>query len=132
MNRKAELKAAYKQNAHRLRRMGVYAIRNQLNGKVYLDATTNLDGAIERDRLWLSKGGHLNVSLQHDWNSYGSEAFRFEILEMLKPTDDPRDYPAEIALLLEIWKEELAPYGDKGYLPAPRAARAAHERGPFP
>lgn len=132
MSRKAELKADYKHNGHKLRKMGVYRILNTINGKAYLDASSNLDGAIERDRLWLTKGGHLNARLQQDWNTYGAEAFSFEVLEMLKPTDDPRNYASEIAILLEVWKEELAPYGEKGYLPVPRTTRSTTEGSSSP
>lgn len=120
MSRKAELKANYKQNGHKLRKMGVYRIMNLANGKVYLDGSANLEGAIARDRQWLALGGHLNHLLQRDWREHGPEAFTFEILETLTPTDDPRDYAGEIALLLEVWKEQLQPFGEKGYLAPPR------------
>ncbi|HEY9899945.1 MAG TPA: GIY-YIG nuclease family protein [Pantanalinema sp.] len=120
MSLKEELKADYRQNWHRLRKMGVYQIKNQVNGKVFIEASLNLDGAIARDRLWLPRGGHLNHKLQQDWKTFGPDAFTFEILETLTPTDDPRDYAGEVALLLEVWKEQLEPYGDKGYLSPPR------------
>jgi hypothetical protein len=120
MPNKAELKADYRQNWHRLRKMGVYQIKNEANGKVHLDASLNLEGAIERDRTWLKLGGHMNKQLQEDWNLHGMEAFTIDILEVLDPSDEPRDYRAEVALLLEVWMETLRPYGDKGYLPVPR------------
>jgi hypothetical protein len=109
---------AYKQNWHRLRSMGVYQVKNRVNGKVFLDASLNLEGALARDKTWLGLGGHLNKALQADYKLHGAEAFTFEVLETLTPTDDPRDYKAEAALLLEVWKETLQPYGDKGYLAA--------------
>ncbi|MNT67357.1 hypothetical protein D3C72_2054910 [compost metagenome] len=120
MTHKAELKADYLQNWHRLRTMGVYQIKNQVNGRVFLGASLNLDGTITRDRQWLPRGGHQNHQLQRDWKAFGAEAFTFEILETLTPTDDPRDYAGEVALLLEAWKAQLEPYGDKGYLSPPR------------
>lgn len=120
MSRKEELKAAYKQNWQHLRKMGVFQIRNQVNGKVFLDASLNLEGTIERDKTWLSRGGHQNHHLQREWNEFGAEAFSIEILEELTPTDDPRDYAEEARILLAAWKEKLEPYGEKGYLPVPR------------
>lgn len=120
MSRKEELKAAYKQNWHKLRKMGVYQIKNQANGKILLDASLNLDGAIARDRLWLAKGYHLNSALQQEMKAFGPEAFTLDILETLTPTDDPRDYKEELSILLEVWLENLAPYGDKGYHAPPK------------
>lgn len=120
MNRREALKAEYKENWHKLRKMGVYQIKNHANGKVYLASSMNLDGALERERTWLSRGGFLNHHLQAEWKEFGAEAFTFDVLETLTPTDDPRDYAGELALLLEVWMEELQPYGDKGYHPVPR------------
>lgn len=120
MSRKEELKAAYKQNWQRLRTMGVFQIRNRENGKVFLDASLNLEGTMERDKKWLSMGGHQNHLLQKEWNEYGEDAFSIEILEVLTPTDDPRNYAEESRILLAAWKEKLEPYGEKGYLPVPR------------
>jgi hypothetical protein len=124
MNRREQLKTEAKQNGARLRTMGVYRIRNERNGRVFLDASLNLEGAMDRDRSWLALGGHTNRSLQQDWNACGADAFRFDILETLTPTNDPRDYAGEVALLLEAWMAQLEPYGDKGYLPVPRRMRA--------
>ncbi|MBO9541433.1 GIY-YIG nuclease family protein [bacterium] len=120
MNAKETLKADYRHNWPKLRKMGVYQIKNQVNGKVFLAASLNLEGTVERDRAWLPRGGHTNHKLQQDWKAFGADAFTFEILETLTPTDEPRDYAAEAALLLEAWKAQLEPYGDKGYLPPPR------------
>ncbi|HEY9854272.1 MAG TPA: GIY-YIG nuclease family protein [Stenomitos sp.] len=120
MNRKEELKADYRQNWHKLRKMGVYQIKNQVNGKVFLEGSLNLDGTIARDQTWLSRGGHLNHALQAEWNRFGSEAFTFDVLEMLSPTDDARNYAEEVAILREVWMEQLQPYGEQGYHPVPR------------
>lgn len=120
MNRKEELKADYRQNWHKLRKMGVYQIKNQANGKVFLGSSMNLEGTIARDRLWLSLGGFLNHELQADWKTFGAESFTLEVLETLTPTDDPREYAEELAILFEAWLERLEPYGEKGYHPVPR------------
>lgn len=124
MGSKADLKATYKHHQHHMRRMGVYCIKNQVNGKVFLAGSMNLDGAIARDRTWLPMGGHINRALQADWRTYGAEAFTIEVLEALTPTDEPRDYAGEVALLLALYMEQLAPHGDRGYMPRPRGARA--------
>lgn len=120
MSRREELIAEFKLNGAKLRKMGVFQIKNQVNGKVFLGSSLNLDGTIERDRMSLQRGGHINKKLQEEWNTFGAEAFTIEILELLTPTDDPRDYADEAKILLEAWKEQLTPYGDKGYLPLPQ------------
>ena len=118
MTRK-DLKEAYKQTWFKLRKMGVYQIKNQVNGRVFLNGSLNVEGTIERDRSWLMRGDYLNSKLQADWKAFGPAAFTFEILETLTPTDGSRDYKEELALLLEAWLATLEPYGDKGYLPSP-------------
>lgn len=129
MDRKEALKAEFKHNGHKMRKMGVYRIENTANGKVFLNKSTNLDGAIERDRLWLSLGGHINRGLQQDWQTFGAEAFRFECLEVIEPTDEPRDLAGEVAVLFDCWMETLRPFGDRGYMPAPaREGRPTRNR----
>jgi hypothetical protein len=124
MGTKDALKADYKHNQHHMRRMGVYCIKNLVNGKVFLAGSMNLDGTIARDRTWLPMGGHINRALQADWNTFGAEAFSIEVLEALTPSDTPRDYAGEVALLLELYMEQLAPHGERGYMPRPRGGRA--------
>ncbi len=120
MASKEALKAAYKQDGHRLRPMGVYQIKNQVNDKRFLGASSNLDGTLARDRTWLGLGGHQNKALQQEWKTFGPEAFTFEVLEVITPTDEPRNYSEELAILLEVWLETLQPYGERGYLSPPR------------
>lgn len=61
---------------------GIYAIRNKLNGKYYVGS------AAECEKRWgvhlchLRRDRHHSVKLQRAWNKYGSEAFRFRILEV--------------------------------------------------
>src|SRR6478672_10270920 len=99
MTRREELKAHYKQNAHQLRRMGVYQVKNVANGRVYLDRSMNLEGAIARDRQSLLRGRHMNAGLQADLRTFGPDAFVVEALEELTPTADPRDYADELKVL---------------------------------
>ena len=121
MTTRDAMKAAYKQDRHRLRTMGVFQIKNRVNGKVFLDASPNLDGTISRDRSWLERGFHMNAELLKEWKAFGAQAFTFDVLEVLTPTDDPRNYAEELALLLDVWKETLQPYGERGYMKPPRA-----------
>ena len=121
MSTREAMKAAYKLERHRMRAMGVFQIKNHVNGKVFLDASPNLEGTISRDRSWLARGFHMNADLLKDWKAFGAEAFTFDVLDVLEPTDEPRNYRDELTILLDIWKETLQPYGDRGYMKPPRA-----------
>ncbi|MGB8956373.1 MAG: GIY-YIG nuclease family protein [Tumebacillaceae bacterium] len=113
MNRKAELKFEYKQTH---RPMGVFQIKNNVNGKIFLVGARNIDGIINSQMFQLKMNGHRNVQLQREYNEYGADAFSCEVLEQIKPSDDPgRDYLKEVKALEEKWHEKLQPYGERGY-----------------
>jgi hypothetical protein len=68
----------------------------------------------------LSIGSHDNAVLQQDWNRFGADAFTFEILEIVKPSDDPIfNIDDELTLLEQIWIEKLQPMGERGYNEGP-------------
>ena len=56
---------------------GVYEIANLVNGKRYIGSATNFRGRWNVHRSDLRKGKHHSKKLQHAWNKYGAEAFRF-------------------------------------------------------
>jgi hypothetical protein len=113
MKSKKELKHAYQE---RRQQAGVFQIKNTANGKILLGSSLNLDGPLNSHRFMLSIGGHRNQALQSDWNIYGAETFTFEILEVVKVTDDPYfKLTDELLLLEQIWLEQLQPFGERGY-----------------
>ncbi|MCU1264658.1 MAG: hypothetical protein JWM21_976 [Acidobacteria bacterium] len=96
--------------------MGVFLIRNNVNDKVFLGTSLNLDGIINRHKFSLKSGGHPNKTLQADWDEFGSNSFAFEIVDELTPSQNPdRDYRHELQLLEKLWLEKLAPFGERGY-----------------
>jgi hypothetical protein len=100
--------------------MGVWAIRNRANGKVLLGASLNVQGALNRARFDLERGAHRTRALQEDWNRLGADSFTFEVLDVLKPPEEPgADLKAELEVLESLWLERLQPYGDAGYHPPP-------------
>ena len=110
---KKALKKAYQQSH---RPMGIWAIRNLVNDKVLIGYSLNLPGILNRLKLQLQTGSHQNQALQNDWSKLGSERFAFEILDEISPRSDPTyDYRADLLLLEDMWLENLAPYGEKGY-----------------
>jgi hypothetical protein len=98
--------------------MGVYAIRNLVNQRVYVDASSNPEGALNRHRFELNLKGHRNRALQQDWNAHGAANFRMEVIDTLKKSEDPAfDAKAELAALLSMWRKEMECDGAAGYNP---------------
>ena len=115
--RRAELKRAYKEAP---RQAGVYQIKNLESGKVFLGSSTNLHGPLNRHRFMLSINRHPNAALQADFDRLGADAFAFEILEVVKPSDDPAfNLDDELTLLEQIWLEKLGLPGEHGYNAGP-------------
>jgi len=96
--------------------MGVFAVRNTAEDKVLLGASTNLPGILNRHRFTLEMSGHTSKALQADWNRLGPDAFTFETLDVLEPSDDPEFDPAEdLDQLLAMWVERLGLTADQRY-----------------
>lgn len=110
---KRELTRQYKQAPPA---MGVYAIRNLATRQVYLNASLNMDGAMNRDRFELKQKAHRHKALLKDWLAQGAEGFAFEVVDVLKPREEPGiDYKPELAELLALWTEEFQRRGEIGY-----------------
>lgn len=64
---------------------GIYQIRNTENGYVYIGQTRErFNRRFWHHRWKLQDGSHDNPQLQNDYNTYGKDAFVFEILETLE------------------------------------------------
>lgn len=119
MDRKA-LTRAYKETP---RPMGVYRVRNTVTGKSLVASSVDLPAILNRHKAALRLGGHTNKELQKDWNELGPEAFEFEVLDTLSPSDRPGDKPADDLKELEaMWIEKLSPTEDLGYNAKPKRA----------
>jgi hypothetical protein len=114
---RADLRRAYKETP---RQAGIFQIKNTRTARILLGSSTNLHGPLNKHRFMLSIGKHDNAALQKDWNQFGADAFSFEILEVVKPSDDPLfNLDDELTLLEQIWIEKLQPFGERGYNPGP-------------
>jgi hypothetical protein len=113
MNRKALIRQ-YKETP---RPIGIFRVRNTVNGKSLVGRSVDVAAMLNRQRAQLRMGAHPNRALQDDWNALGSDAFEFEILDTLKPPADRPDWdPTEDLRELEkLWLEKLAPFGGRGY-----------------
>jgi hypothetical protein len=111
-----ELRRALKQQARETRpEAGVYQIRNLRSGLVLVESTLNLK-TINGRRMELARGAHRNARLQSDVRELGSDAFVFEILEVLEEKEEGLLYRRDALKQLETaWLERLQPYGARGY-----------------
>ena len=106
MNRK-DLIRQYKETP---RPMGVYRVRNKVTGKTLIGTSVNVPAILNRHLSGLRLGGHENRELQKDWNEFGSDAFEFETLDLLKPSTEPGYNPSrDLRELEELWIEKLSP-----------------------
>lgn len=96
--------------------MGVWSVRNKVDGKYLLGASPNVTGRLNRERFSLETGAHLSRELQADWNRLGKGSFVFEVLDTLEPPADPdADVSEELDALLAMWTDKLNLAADKLY-----------------
>ena len=113
MKSRQDIKRAYKE---RQKPAGIFQVKNLANGRVFLGSSLNLEGPLNSAKFMLTIGMHRNELLQKEWNQYGPDKFVFEILEVVKATDDPNfNLIDELTLLEQIWFEKLQPVGERGY-----------------
>lgn len=67
--------------------MFIYKITNLVNNKVYIGQTNRktVEKRWNDHKSALNRNGHGNKHLQSAWNKYGSDSFKFEILEQFQP-----------------------------------------------
>jgi hypothetical protein len=101
--------------------IGVYVIRNRMNGRVFVNGSMNLPGAMNRDRFELKLRAHRNKKLLQEWLEYGPDSFAFEVVDTIRRRDDPEyDYRAELDSLLQMWRDEFQCSSQGGYNPPSR------------
>ena len=109
-------KALKRQYLETTSRAGVYLIRNQLTGRALVDGSANVEGALNRHRFELRIGQHRNAALAQDWLQHGEAHFHFEVLDRVKPRDDPAfNATQELATLVSLWRQEIPCAGEHGY-----------------
>ena len=105
MKTKKELKEEFKQQRPS---MGVFQVKNQENGKVLIEGSTNMQSKWNRHRTELRFGSHRNTQLQNDWNNLGEENFIFSVISELEVEEgESFDLNNEVKLLKEMVEEEM-------------------------
>lgn len=66
--------------------IGIYSITNLINNKKYIGQSIDIENRFVRHKCELRKGRHVNKHLQHAWNKYGENNFKFEIIEICSKT----------------------------------------------
>ena len=85
---------------------GVYAIKNELLNKWYVDVTPDLAAAENRFKFF----GSTQMKVEQDYKAQNGEGFLFEVLEELEKgeTQSDKEFKADLAVLREIWLEKLS------------------------
>ncbi|MEJ8305337.1 DUF2087 domain-containing protein [Saccharibacillus sacchari] len=111
-NRRKELQAMYKEIKQE---SGVYRIMHKSSGKSFIASLPNLK-SMDGRRFELNNGSFQNKQLQQDWKTYGEDAFEFEVLEVLKPSENVYlSIREQLGELENKWLAKLTPYGELGY-----------------
>ena len=118
MINKSEIKKKYKQT---ITPMGIYQLKNLINGKILIGSSKNLPARKNRFEMELSYGSLTDKELLHDLRQFRKENFLFEVLDYLEPKEDPSyNYTEDLKTLEELWIEKLQPFNEKGYNKLPR------------
>jgi len=88
--------------------MGIYQIRNVLNGKIYIGSSVSLSDRKNNHFAMLRSGKHKNVKLQYSFNKHGESAFVFEVLETIHRESEK--FSRE-----QYYLDTLKPFGENGY-----------------
>lgn len=60
---------------------GIYKIENLITGKIYIGKSKNIKSRLNQHKQALNKNNHINMILQNDWNEYGENNFKFDVLK---------------------------------------------------
>ena len=103
---KKELKEQYKR---RRAVGGVYTIRNNQNGKQFLDATVNLQSIKNRFDFSKQNNTCIYYQLKEDWTAFGANIFEFNVLEEITQGEVQTDaaFKEDVMFLKEIWLAKL-------------------------
>lgn len=115
---------------------GIYAIRNLVNGKVYVGSAVQLQRRRHRHFWDLARGVHPNRHLQSAWDKHGESGFSFDILELASKDDlisREQHYIDKFKSCEKQYGYNLAPkaYSSLGvrFTPEQRAKRSASVKG---
>ena len=77
---KKEIRRQYKET---VQPMGIYQLRNTVNGKIFIGSSKNLKAKENSFQFQTKLGAHVSSELQNDYNTIGADKFLFVILDQL-------------------------------------------------
>lgn len=87
---------------------GIFVIRCTATGRTWVGASRNLDAAKNGYWFGLRSGGHLDKSLQEEWNIYGEQSFTCEVLEKFDDDLHPLELNDRLKTSQADWVSRLA------------------------
>jgi hypothetical protein len=110
-NTKKQLKEQYK---NREVIGGVYGVKCEGNGRMWIKSTKNMTGQKNRLAFSIAANSCPEPGMLAEWNQYGAKSFSFVILEQIKKKEvqTEREFSNDIELLLEMWMEKQAGTND--------------------
>ncbi len=86
---------------------GIYAIRCEVSGEIWVGASRTLDKV--ENKLWFScrTGGARPLGLQKAWNAHGAKALQFEEIERLDEDVEPVARDRILVERRDHWRAKL-------------------------
>ncbi len=69
------------------KKIGIYLIKNEVNGKVYIGNSTDIDRRWYNHKMELKNEKHHSPKLQRAYNKYGKDAFFYEVIQYCSKED---------------------------------------------
>lgn len=87
---------------------GVYAVRCEDAGALWLGQAADMTTVQNRHWFALRMGSHTNRAMQTAWASHGEAGFRFEMLEILPEDADGSALASQLRDGLKRWRAKLS------------------------
>jgi group I intron endonuclease len=65
---------------------GIYKIENMLTGECYIGCSSNIQSRLKQHLIDLTNTFHINKLLQRSWDTHGTDAFAFSVVEVVADT----------------------------------------------
>lgn len=87
---------------------GIYCIKCNGNGHVWMKSTKDIAGQINKFKFFTSTNSCPEPGMNLEWKQYGAESFSLEILEELEKgeTQTDKEFGDDIKVLYEMWVEK--------------------------
>ena len=85
---------------------GIYKITNIENNKVYIGQSTKIEERWEQHLDDLRSNSHHSKTLQYEYNMFGEDTFRFEVIENFDFADEPNMNSFKVRLML-LFREKF-------------------------